>query len=475
MKRRRFIQSLAWVTGGIFLTRCTPAGLLVGKGNSLKGAVVSKGKGVENVIVSDGYTVVPTDNKGRFEIVPHPDAIAVFISTPSGFAFAHENGIARHYRLLEKVDVSKDIVFELTPLNNSDDEHQFIIWADPQVRNKSDVAKMMSESVPDVQEFVRKAGTGALLHGITVGDIAWDNLEYFNDYNAAVEKMGMPFFQCLGNHDMDYNKGGDETSDDTFQKTYGPTYYSFNRGQVHYIVMDDVRYLGKDRDYDGYIQQHQLAWLKKDLSFVTKDKLIVLCLHIPVHKGVKNNEDLYQVLEDRNVHIMSGHTHYHVNAIRNNIYEHNHGTVCGAWWTGPICEDGTPKGYGIYTVKGNQLSWQYKASGMPVDYQMKVFVDTFSNDQKQVTVNIWNYDPEWKQEYWIDGTAKGALEQYEGFDPLAYKTLLGPDLPNPRGFAEPKLTTHLFRATVPSGAKEIMVKATDRFGNVYTEKKSLVI
>ena len=89
--------------------------------------------------------------------------------------------------------------------------------------------------------------------------------------------MGIPFFQCLGNHDMDYRKGGDETSDDTFQRVYGPTYYSFNRGQVHYVVMDNVRYLGKEREYDGFFQQHQLDWLKKDLSFVSRDKLIVLC------------------------------------------------------------------------------------------------------------------------------------------------------------------------------------------------------
>ena len=295
----------------------------------------------------------------------------------------------------------------------------------------------------------------------------WDELQLFPEYNNAVGKRGIPFFQCIGNHDMDYNKGGDETSDNSFQQMYGPTHYSFNRGKVHYAVMDNVRYLGKDREYDGYFSQNQLDWLQKDLSFVPKDHLIILCVHIPVHNGVENNEELYAILQDRKVHIMSGHTHYHRNVIKENIYEHNHGTVCGAWWTGPVCGDGTPCGYGVYKVNGTELSWHYQATGESVDHQMKIFVND-SGDQKLVQVNIWNHDPEWKTEYWIDGSNKGSLEQVEAFDPMAYATLLGPDLPKPRGFAEPRKTEHMFKAMAPATTTEIKVIATDRFGKKYT-------
>jgi hypothetical protein len=48
------------------------------------------------------------------------------------------------------------------------------------------------------------------VHGICVGDIVWDSHELFADYNKAVAEMGIPFFQVLGNHDMDYRLGGDE-------------------------------------------------------------------------------------------------------------------------------------------------------------------------------------------------------------------------------------------------------------------------
>ncbi len=469
MQRRRFLQNLAWLTGGFVVSSYVPIKHLTAAGKKIKGHVLSNGKGVQNVVVSDGYSLVLTDKEGKYELTPHADAVTLFISTPSGFHFINENGIARHYRLLSQINKRKSINFDLQPLSQNDDEHQFIIWADPQVKNAKDVQKMMEESVPDVQKLLRSLDANTLIHGITVGDIVWDEQKHFADYDKAVAQMGIPFFQCLGNHDMDYRKGGDETSDDTFQQTYGPTYYSFNRGQVHYVVMDNVRYLGTERDYDGFIQQNQLDWLEKDLSFVPKDKLIVLCLHIPVHKGTKNNDALYALLQGREVHIMSGHTHYNVNAIKENIYEHNHGAVCGAWWTGPICEDGTPCGYGVYKVKGKELSWYYKATGKPDTYQMKMYTSDYSSSEKQLIVNIWNYDPKWKAEYWVDGAAKGVLESFEGFDPDAYKAMIGPDLPSPRGFAEPKQTKHLLRAIIPATVKEIKVVATDRFGKQYTE------
>lgn len=466
MKRRHFLQQLAWVTGGLLAVKQLPAAFHARTAARAKGRVTANGKALPGVIVSDGYTVMPTDRKGRFEFDVHPEAVSVFISTPAGYAFLHDNGIARHYK---PVSGNNNFDFDLKPLEKNDHEHSFVIWADPQVKNDKDVQKMMTQSVPDVQQWVSAAGAGALLHGITVGDIVWDELQLFGDYSKAVGKMGIPFFQCIGNHDMDYNKGGDERSDDTFQQVFGPTWYSFNRGKAHYVVMDDVRYLGKDREYDGHISKAQLDWLQKDLAFVPKDHLLIICVHIPVHNGIKNKQELYALLEGRNVHIMSGHTHYHRNVITGNIYEHNHGTVCGAWWTGPICGDGTPCGYGVYNVKGTSLQWHYQSTGEKASYQMKIFASDLDAGQKQVLVNIWNHDPAWQTECVVDGVSKGALEQIEGFDPLAYQTLLGPDLPKPRGFAEPRKTDHLFRAVVPSSAREVKIVATDRFGKKFTE------
>ncbi|RYE20589.1 MAG: metallophosphoesterase, partial [Sphingobacteriales bacterium] len=235
MNRRKFLQQVSLITGGFVLASHTPLVALAGEGRKIKGRIRSNGKGLGGVVVSDGYNVVATDRKGRFRFEPHAEAVCIFISTPAGYGFLQEKSIARHYHLLTKISLNKELQFDLQPLTRNDNEHHFFIWADPQVKNAKDVDKMMSQTVPDVQKMIRAAGDGALLHGITVGDIVWDELKLFDDYSKAVDKMAIPFFQCLGNHDMDYRKGGDETSDVTFQKTFGPTHYSFNRGQVHYV------------------------------------------------------------------------------------------------------------------------------------------------------------------------------------------------------------------------------------------------
>ena len=135
MRRRIFLQNLAWLTGGFFISRCTPAKPLGLSGKIVKGTVSANGKGIKDVVVSDGYSVVATDKKGRYELTPHPEAICVFVSIPSGYDFNNEKGIARHYRLMHQIDVAIETNFELQSLTKNDNEHQFIIWADPQVKN----------------------------------------------------------------------------------------------------------------------------------------------------------------------------------------------------------------------------------------------------------------------------------------------------------------------------------------------------
>ena len=466
MQRRSFLQQLLFVTGGIAIAGRS-AWARVSKKKDVTGKVVSsKGKPLAGVVVSDGFSVVQTDAAGGYTL-PYADlAKTVFVSVPAGYEFPHDKGITACYQLIEE-HKKKGHDFELNALGRDDKHHSFIVWADPQVKNDKDVEKMMQQSVPDVQQLVKSLQPGTLIHGITVGDIVWDNHDLFTHYNKAVGEMGIPFFQALGNHDMDYRLGGDDTSDGTFKSWYGPTYYSFNRGQVHYIVLDNVRYLGNEREYDGFITQEQLDWLKKDLAFVPAGNMIIVNLHIPVHNAVKNREDFYAILQTHsNVHIMSGHTHYNRNVIQNGIYEHNHGTVCGAWWTGPVCDDGTPRGYAVYEVEGTELKWYYKSCGHDKDFQLTLNIEELVN-QKRLIANVWNWDPAWKVEWWADDQYKGVLASTKGYDPIAVALYKGDQLPKGRTFAEPSKTEHLFMAHFTPDIKKVKVVATDRFGNKY--------
>ncbi|HYH14872.1 MAG TPA: calcineurin-like phosphoesterase C-terminal domain-containing protein, partial [Flavisolibacter sp.] len=82
--------------------------------------------------------------------------------------------------------------------------------------------------------------------------------------------------------------------------------------------------------------------------------------------------------------------------------------------------------------------------------------------------NVWNWDAKWKVEWYEDGNLKGNMEQRVAMDPMAVELYNGPQLPKKHKFVEPSLADHLFFAKPSTDAKQIMVKATDRFGNVYT-------
>jgi len=470
MNRRLFIQKFGLLGAGMLVSLQALPYALLKRDKTVKGRVTDGKRGIADVVISDGYTVIKTDRKGNFRFTAHEHAGSVWLSTPAGYEFITENHISRHYHILGE---GNDYDFQLKRLDKKDDQHTFLIWADPQVRNKKDVKQMMETSVPDVQQLLKSFDQDKLVHAICVGDIVWDNHALFADYNLAVAQMGIPFFQTLGNHDMDYRKGGDETSDVTFKAVYGPTYYSFNRGEVHYVVMENVRYLGREREYDGYITAEQLQWLEKDLQQVSKDKLLIINLHIPVHDGVKNSADFYALLTGfKKVHVMSGHTHYNQNVIKNGVFEYNHGTVCGAWWTGAICEDGTPRGYGVYDVNGTDLKWYYKSTGMDRTDQISITLEK-ADEKLKVTANVYNWDPEWKVEYFIDEQPMGALKNEIGYDPEAVRLYKGDKLPVGRTFPEPRLTDHIFTTHIAAAVRKIKFVATDRFGETFSKELSV--
>lgn len=489
MQRRSFLKNFSLAT----IVLSTPT--LVGAANRklkqrvVTGKVHSNGKGIANVAVTDGYSVVVTDQQGKYVIEAHAQSEFVYISTPSGYAFNQQNQIAWFYQSLIKDQATQTADFALEKLLVDDQKHQFVVWADTQMISQSDCDQLKATAVPDLKALVASYPAGSLFHGIGCGDLVWDKFEYFKDYKEAIAATGVTFFNVIGNHDMDLDARTDDYSAKTFKQQFGPTYYSYNRGQIHYVVLDDVFFVGTAKKYIGYITENQLQWLEEDLKQVKPGTTVVLSVHIPTNTGaarrakkdeemggvVTNRKQLYKILAPYKVHIMSGHTHFNEAWEEGNIMEHNHGTVCGAWWTGPICGDGTPMGYGVYEVNGSEISWYYKSTGKPKDHQLRVYEKGRLKDTPdEIVANVWNWDSKWKVEWWEDGQAKGAMEQRIARDPWAIELYAGPELPVKHKFVEPTLADHLFFAKPSSGAKQIMVKATDRFGKVYTEIIQLV-
>jgi hypothetical protein len=447
----------------------------------LRGRVHSSGAGIAGVAVTDGYSITKTDRNGNYVLEAHADAEFVYITQPSGYAFNQVDGIPKFYTTIEnKAGVVKND-FNLQRLSIDDNKHQFVVWADTQIISKSDAEQLKTTAAPDLKALVASYGSNALFHGIGCGDLVWDKFDLFPDYREAIKISGVTFFNVLGNHDMDLDARTDEFSGKTFKQQFGPTYYSFNRGQIHYVVLDDVFFIGTSKKYIGYITEDQLRWLEQDLALVKPGTTVVVSLHIPTNTGaarrtqkaeefggtVANRKQLYKLLAPFKVHFMSGHTHFNESWEEANMMEHNHGTVCGAWWTGPICGDGTPNGYGVYEVEGSDIRWYYKSTGFDKNHQMKLYRDKKTGE---LIANVWNWDSQWKVEWWEDDTAKGHMVQRVGLDPLAVELYTGEALPKKHKWIEPTLADHLFYAIPSTAAKKIKVQATDRFGNTYQQE-----
>ncbi|SHF71765.1 Calcineurin-like phosphoesterase [Mariniphaga anaerophila] len=457
----------------------------------VSGQVAENGAGIEGVVVSDGFETTLTDGSGNYRLEVNSEAEFIFISVPSGYKFPNENGVAKFYEILPAGMSSRKINFELQRNALDDTRHAFIVWADPQVKTTGDVQRMMTESVPDIAAHIGELGN-IPVHGITCGDIVFEKFNLYADYKKAVRQMNVPFFQVVGNHDIDYSALTAKASTHQFKENFGPTYYSFNRGKIHYVVLNDVFFKGDDeayknkrRKYMGHIAGEQLRWLKKDLQYVPQGSTVVVSLHIPVFEitflksavrnelktaTVGNRNELYDIIKPYRVHIMSGHTHYNETAENDNWMEHNHASACNAWWIGNICTDGTPGGYAVYQVSGDDISWYYKPTGIERSFQLRLYPKGESPERPEnIVANVWNWDDDWRVIWFEDGVRKGEMERYLGYDPQAYKNMFGSEMPEEKGSLEPTRTEHVFSAKPSENAKEIRVEVTDRFGTVYSE------
>ena len=131
--------------------------------------------------------------------------------------------------------------------------------------------------------------------------------------------------------------------------------------------------------------------------------------------------------------------------------------------------DGTPQGYGVYEVNGTDVKWVYKSMGYPVDYQLRAYpVGASAEYPGDIVANVWNWDEQWRVEWLENGKVMGEMTRYEGFDPMAAEICADKERVQYE-WISPIKTPHMFRATPHDASAKIEVRATDRFGNVYSQ------
>ena len=488
MNRRHFLKSSAALTAFPFSVLTDPYAPYAKPRRAstpvrVRGAVQSsEGLGLIDVAVTDGHTITRTTSDGTFELITDSANPLVYLTTPSGYEIErNDTGTARFYQpIAPNAEGEAEAIFRLRKQPENSTNHAFFVWADTQTQNTFETGLLHEQTVPDAAKTLQDLGDQEVF-GVGCGDIMFDDLSLYPEYERAVKLLDIPFFQVVGNHDLDMDSPTDGGSVMTFMKHFGPRYYSFDRGLVHYVVLDDV--LWHSRGYIGYLDDAQLNWLAQDLAGVEAGRPVVVFAHIPglstryqrngessasISSSITNRDRLYQLLEPYQAHLISGHTHENEHVFEGGIHEHIHAAVCGAWWSGPICYDGTPNGYGIYEVRGEQITWQYKSTGYDRSYQMRVYDrGTDATAPGEIVANIWDADPEWDVYWFEDGIRKGKMSNRLGRDPMSVKMHTGPDFPERRPWVEPVITNHLFYAPVSPETREIRVVATDRFDRTY--------
>ncbi len=97
-------------------------------------------------------------------------------------------------------------------------------------------------------------GVGDMIEGYS-NDTTAVKAEW-REYMGLLEALSMPIYLTPGNHDI-----WDSTSEDLYRRLAGEPYYSFDVEDLHFIILDNSRWLEA-----GDFPQEQIDWLARDLA-----------------------------------------------------------------------------------------------------------------------------------------------------------------------------------------------------------------
>lgn len=409
-------------------------------GYSIKGVVSCSGIPLEGVMVSDGVHCAVTDLNGHYWLPTTIDQDLVWISMPSGYEVAVQNGWQpMFWHVLDYSKIQNGQVqqfdFELAKVNN--DTFGLMVMTDVHIRGRHEsIGNQTIDSLQflsNVRPCMDNWASGGNNYAIVLGDMVQDSYVVKHNtglpqYKSLLKDLGMMVFHVPGNHE--YEKGTfdavPEYPENREVKKYyrhhmGPSYYSFNLGKVHFVVLDGTIITGlKTSAKEDRISPRQLEWLRGDLSRafdpMREDvpQKLVICCHQPffsyteklngVDGCVSNRNDVIKVLSDCNIKeamILSGHVHYSeivnelsVNSVKINQYTHP--SVCGAFWIQDYNWDDTPNGWTEYSFAGASYSRSQHAFNKELDTQVIVNTDyTNADGKKCLVINVPAYEKGW--------------------------------------------------------------------------------
>lgn len=457
------------------------------EGANICGTVLdTSGQPVEGAVVSDGHVCSVTNSQGRYGLVsPLKNTDFVWVSTPDGYCAPVESALPVFYRRLDsfKPDGSgkyTGVDFTLGKIQGHGDFTLFIA-ADPQPRSTGATYDKIGfhgfDCIADMCRDMRETAASIKdrpVYGLMLGDICHNDCSLYKQYVNSMSSNGFPTYHVIGNHDHDLNIAGDIASARTFESWFGPTNYSFNLGNCHFIVLDNMMVIGAKRatnsgdDLGDGLRDDIWEWLKNDLKYVDESRTIMLCAHSPMYhtlgggmrsrksmtfdgKGISNHyADVDALLKKYpKVYAWAGHVHNtynHVDKDNPHTETHTLSRVTGQLWTNEWESGGTPRGYVILDCRNGEVTWKFKpivyesgtnslstkpeykyrewnfeggvakmksdGSALTDGYQMHVYAPgTYASGDNLVYVNVFLWDELWKTPKWTTNGSTSAMKR----------------------------------------------------------------
>lgn len=227
-----------------------------------KNGFLDKGENVlRHVPVSDGLHVVLTDTNGVYRLSGHARERFLFITTPSGYQTDNA-----YYHPIKTDRKTYDFPVSLCRGDiQMDGTHRFIHISDTEIHGKEG----NREWVDNLRNYSVNEKIAFIVH---TGDICYEAglKSHIQLLNTSLMEDTQVFYG-IGNHDLVKGTYGEEL----FEKLYGPVYYSFDVGNVHYMM---TPMLHGDHT-PGYTKEDVYRWMKNDLAYVDKRKSVIVFNH----------------------------------------------------------------------------------------------------------------------------------------------------------------------------------------------------
>ena len=440
------------------------------------GAVLGDGKPLSGVLVSDGCRVVRTNAQGRYELTldTHSGPF-VFVTTPRGYwteqfyfgsVAAAERGRAD---------------FDLRPVHQPD-RFDFVFITDMHLERRTGIAKIKAS----IAEINGLKPTPAFLWA--QGDICLQG-GMATPYVECLRLCKMPVRNGPGNHEMMLDH---EDPRDEFHRLFGPTYYAFDWGEVHCIVLDGNKPIAGQTGWKavhGAVEGSELTWLRADLAAQPEGKPILVAVHIPIvstyperRRHSPKDAPYWEVTKARVLTdlfarhkvrlVLQGHMHENERITVGGVEYVESISLSGSWWqSGAGFErgvDGSPRGYRVVSVDGKQITHRYCSScESRVDRQGEfVGLADRVTAGKNTALVINCYDAP------NGSTARVRIDAgpWLAMDPFAAASKPTPDLTMPHHFRLVTDTTAL-----PPGPHTIQAQVIWPDGTVVVEKRDFVI